>query len=69
MEQEAIDNEPSVKVKVRVMRGCSVLLQELTSAMGKLERGASSRLNIGCFILASIVMFPCLLVSFYSISR
>ena len=69
MEQEAIDNEPSVKVKVRVMRGCSVLLQELTSAMGKLERGASSRLNIGCLILASIVMFPCLLVSFYSISR
>ena len=69
MEQEAIDNEPSVKVKVRVMRGCSVLLQELTSAMGKLERGASSRLNIGCFLLASIVMFPCLIVSFYSISR
>ena len=69
MEQEAIDNEPSVKVKVRVMRGCSVLLQELTSAMRKLERGASSRLNIGCLILASIVMFPCLLVSFYSISR
>ena len=69
MEQEAIDNEPSVKVKVRVMRGCSVLLQELTSAMGKLERGASSRLNIGCFVLASIVMFPCLMVSFYSISR
>ena len=69
MEQEAIDNEPSVKVKVRVMRGCSVLLQELTSAMGKLERGASSRLNIGCFVLASIVMFSCLIISLYSISR
>ena len=33
LEQEAIEGEPEVKVKVRVIRGCLMLLQELTNSL------------------------------------
>lgn len=69
METESMNLEPGIRVKVRVMRGCSVLLQELTSAMDKLEKSTSSYLNISCFVLATILMIPSLFMSFRYISH
>jgi len=58
LEQDAIETEPGVKVKVRVMRGCLMLLQELTSTMENLEKGTSSRLTMICFVVSTILILP-----------
>jgi len=55
LEEDAIVTEPGLKVKVRVMRGCLMLLQELTSLMNNLEKG-TSRLIIFCFVISTTVV-------------
>ena len=64
LEQEAIEFEPGVKVKVRVIRGCLMLLQELTSTMENLEKGTSSKLTILCLAVSTIFILPCLGLAF-----
>ena len=68
LEQEAIEVEPGVKVKVRVIRGCLMLLQELTSTMENLEKGTSSKLTILCFSISTIMILPCFPLAFKHLS-
>ena len=64
LEQEAIEVEPGVKVKVRVIRGCLMLLQELTSTMENLEKGTSSKMTILCFVISTVMILPCFPLAF-----
>ena len=68
LEQEAIEVEPGVKVKVRVIRGCLMLLQELTSTMENLEKGTSSKMTILCFVISTIMILPCFPLAFKHLS-
>lgn len=70
LEQETVESEPGVRVKVRVMRGCLMLLQELTSTMENLEKSTSSKLVLVCFCLATILILPSTFMTFrYIYSR
>ena len=57
LEQEAIDAEPGVKVKVRVIRGSLMLLQELTTHLKRSsdEKNTSIRMTIICLVWASLL--------------
>ena len=55
LEQEAIEVEPAVKVKVRVIRGCLMLLQELTNNLRHSEKQVSVRMTIFVLVCASLL--------------
>ena len=57
LEQEAIDAEPGVKVKVRVIRGCLMLLQELTNHLKHStdEKNTSVKMTIVFLVSASLL--------------
>ncbi|XP_066917586.1 uncharacterized protein [Clytia hemisphaerica] len=54
LEQDAMDVEPGVKVKVRVFRGCLMLLQELTIVLRKFEKHSLLSLHTICLVVSSI---------------
>uniref|UniRef100_A0A7M5V9R7 Uncharacterized protein n=2 Tax=Clytia hemisphaerica TaxID=252671 RepID=A0A7M5V9R7_9CNID len=65
LEQDAMDVEPGVKVKVRVFRGCLMLLQELSNTMENLEKGtASNNMSIFCFSVSTLLILPALGLGF-----
>ena len=58
LEQETVESEPGVRLKVRVMRGSLMLLQELTSALQSAERSDSHMLIKICLVVATLTIIP-----------
>ena len=55
LEQESIEVEPGVKGKVCVIRGCLMLLQELTNNLRNSEKQVSVRMTIFVLVCASLL--------------